>query len=154
MTLGEILSDLLQKRLNRDEIQIKEKVVQLEEAFILSSKLDKVTIAPILLITDAHPRSLIAIAYAFRLAEAIVSNLFVMTQGFHDELIIQEAKDLNINMKIIQPPRELNIPFIEDFVNNNDIGLIILPFNHILRERIQISINTAILATKIQRFVK
>ncbi|MFX1513071.1 MAG: hypothetical protein ACFFCQ_10830 [Promethearchaeota archaeon] len=106
----------------------------------------------ILLITDRHPRSLLGISYALFLARTWQgAKLTILSEGVHDELITNECKELEIEIKeskIIQNPE---ISVVTELVKQHSIDLIVIPFHHDILDQIFTYVQLPVLVAKLPR---
>ncbi len=152
MPLGEILNKLLERHFEYYRIEYGD---AFEEDLGLFSSLDEIKsfkIAPILLVTNKRPFSLIAIAYAIRLASILNANLLVMTQGIHTEMIRKEADEFGVSVSTVETSQEQTIRGILRVIEESGAGLVIIPYRHSLRENLLKASPVAVLVTKTDRF--
>ncbi len=151
MTLGEILNSLLE----RHDYYQPDYADKFREGLDIYSSLDEIKlfrIAPILLVTNSKPLSLIAISYAIRLASILNANLVAMTQGIHSEMIREEANRLGVSVSVLESPQGQTIQRILSLIEESGMGLVIIPYRHNLREALLKVSPVAVLVTKTDRF--
>jgi len=155
MKLGEILSELVEKRLSRYGLKYPPPVDTFLDAFLPSGEIKQVTIESILVLTDQRPRSLVAIAYAFRLAKVFKASLIAITKGIHQELIKEEAKHHNISLiSMITSKTTPSISKIQEIIHENKISLVIIHNMYESAKAIIESSSVPVLVVKVGSFVR
>ncbi|MFX1562068.1 MAG: hypothetical protein ACFFDP_02040 [Promethearchaeota archaeon] len=155
MKLGEILSELVEKRLSRYGLKYPPPVDTFLDAFLPSGEIKQVSIKSILVLTDHRPRSLVAIAYAFRLAKAFKASLIAITKGMHQELIQEEAKRYNISLSSMITSKEaLSVNRVQEVIHNNKISLVIIHNMYESAKAIIESSSVPVLVVKVGSFVR
>ncbi|MHA2273058.1 MAG: hypothetical protein ACXACI_14430 [Candidatus Hodarchaeales archaeon] len=148
MKLGDIMVRLMDRHLDYYKIHYEGEIDRLYDIFSSLSENELTAINPILLLTDQRPHSLVAIAYALRLAHALKSEIFARTQGVHAETIKQEADELHITVSFLEKTTKATIREILDAIQTYDVALVIIPFRHELSESLLKNSHVSILATK------
>ncbi|MFX0117521.1 MAG: hypothetical protein ACFFB3_23440 [Candidatus Hodarchaeota archaeon] len=151
MPLGEILSKLLERHFDYYQIEYGDEFTEGLGLFSSLDEIESLKIAPILLVTNKKPLSLIAIAYAIRLASILNANLLAMTQGIHSEMIRKEAEELGVPVSVLEAPEGQSIRRILSVIEESRVGLVIIPYRHMLRETLLKACPVAVLVTKTDR---
>ncbi|MHA2233135.1 MAG: hypothetical protein ACXAB4_11685, partial [Candidatus Hodarchaeales archaeon] len=133
MTLGEILNSLLETHLDFYQLKYDDAFREGLGPFSSLDGIESFKIAPILLVAHKKPFSLIAIAYAIRLASVLKADLLAMTQGLHSEMIRKESDEIGVSVSIIETPEEQTIYRILKIIEESGVGLVIIPYRHNLR---------------------
>ena len=112
---------------------------------------EELTVKDILLVTDRHPRSLLAISYALFFARNWNASMIIVSVGVHDRLISKECADLQIKIRevVVRPDPEIDI--IEALNTKYTIDLIVIPFHHKLVGPILTHIHLPVVIAKIPR---
>ncbi|MFX1564092.1 MAG: hypothetical protein ACFFDP_12380 [Promethearchaeota archaeon] len=127
MKLGEILSEIIDKRISRYGLKYAPPIDKLLDAFLPQNEINQVSIESILVLVDQRPRSLVSIAYALRFAQALKANLLAITKGVHHELIQEEAKQYSIAItSLVTYMKTPPLGKIEEIIQENNVGLVIL----------------------------
>ena len=154
MKIGEILTKS-RKRLSRYGISYRKPFDAYYDLFLADDKIKPIQINSVLVTTDKRPRSLIAIAYALRLAKVLNANLLAITMGVHEELIKGEAENYDINLTLLkteikQPSLDSLLKIIQDY----DVGLVVFHNLYTLSEELQLSSPVPVLIVKIDQFFR
>ena len=152
MPLGEILRKLMERRIDHYRVPYEDELSKSIELFLPSEKIESITVSPILLVTDRKPSSLVSIAYALRLACALNSDILAMTQGIHAEMIKKEAKELNIEVSLLESTQEQSIHQVLNTIQTHKVGLVIIPQRHELRNALQRNSPVSVLVTRASQF--
>ena len=154
MKIGEILTKS-KNRLASYGINYRQPFDTYYDLFLSDAELQPVQLGSILVLTDNRPRSLIAIAYALRMAKGLDANLMAITTGVHQELIKGEANQYDINlafMKSLDKPPSLE--YILDVIQTHKVGLVVLHNLYPLKEDLVESSPVPVLIIKINQFFK
>jgi hypothetical protein len=152
MPLGEILNNLLDRHLDYYQIEYGDEFREGESLFSSLEDVESFKISPILLVTNKKPLSLVAIAYAIRLASILNAYLLAMTQGVHSEMIKKEAGEAGVSVSVIETPQGQTIQRILRVIEESRVGLVIIPYRHNLRETVLKVSPVAVLVTKTDYF--
>jgi len=152
MPLGEILRKLMERRIDHYRVPYEDELSKSIELFLPSEKIESITVSPILLVTDRKPSSLVSIAYALRFASALNSDILAMTQGIHSEMIKKEARELNIEVSLLENTQEQSIHQVLNTIQTYKIGLVIIPQRHELRNALQRNSPVSVLVTRASQF--
>ncbi|MFW9830364.1 MAG: hypothetical protein ACFFD8_01110 [Candidatus Thorarchaeota archaeon] len=152
MKLGEILTKS-KSRLSSYGISYRHPFEIYFDLFLADDEIKPVHVSSILVLTDKRPRSLIAIAYALRLAKALNANLIAITLGLHQELIKGEAESNNVNLAFIKSlSKQPTIEYIQEVIQNYDVGLVVHHNLYTLLEDILESSPVPVLVVKVNKF--
>ena len=152
MPLGEILRKLMERRIDHYRVPYEDELSKSIELFLPSEKIESITVSPILLVTDRKPSSLVSIAYALRFASALNSDILAMTQGIHSEMIKKEARELNIEVSLLENTQEQSIHQVLNTIQTHKVGLVIIPQRHELRNALQRNSPVSVLVTRASQF--
>jgi hypothetical protein len=155
MKLGDILSDLVEKRVSRYGIKYPPPVDTFLDAFLPTKEIKQIKIKSILVLTDQRPRSLVTIAYAFRLAQVLKANLLAITKGLHQELIQEEAKQNKISLTSLITHKKIpSLSKIQEIIHQNDVGLIVIHNLYEIAKEIIESSPVPVIVVKVGGFVR
>ncbi len=155
MRLGDILSKLIQNYQSRYQIKYPADREKYLDLFIPVKEIKQIFIKSILLLTDQRPRSLMAIAYAFRLAQALDAELLAVTRSLHHDMIKQEAKENAIKLSLLESPQAM--PTIKDIlriIREKEVGLVIVHNMYELVKAIEAYSPVPVLVVNIERFIQ
>jgi hypothetical protein len=154
MKIGEILTKS-KNRLASYGINYRQPFDTYYDLLLPDDELRPVQIGSILVLTDNRPRSLIAIAYALRMAKGLEANLMAITTKVHQELIKGEANQYDINLAFMKsfnkPP---SLEYVLNVIQTHKAGLVILHNLYPLKEEIVESSPVPVLIIKINQFFK
>jgi len=154
MRVGEILARS-RNRLSSYGIKYRQPFDTYYDLFLADDEIKPVQIKSVLVLTDKRPRSLVAIAYAIRLAKALNANLIAMTMGLHQELIKGEAEVNDINLTFLKvmskPP---SIGRLQEIIGQFDIGLVIMHNLYSISDDILESSPVPVLLVKVDKFFR
>jgi hypothetical protein len=154
MKVGEILARC-KSRLSRYRIDYRYLSDSYYDLFLSEDEVKPIQIRSILVLTDKRPRSLIAIAYALRFAEAFNAKLLAITTGVHQKLIEGEAESYNINLTLLKTLEKYpSLEHVMELINKYDVGLVILHNLYAIINEIQVSSPVPVLVVKVERFYR
>jgi hypothetical protein len=154
MKIGEILARS-RNRLSHYGINYREQYDAYHDLFLANDEIKPVQINSVLVLTDNRPRSLIAIAYALRLAKVLNANLIAITMGVHQELIKGEAEIYDINLTLLKTKsNQPSIDYLLKIIRDYDVGLVVFHNLYTLSEELQLSSPVPVLIVKIDQFFK
>lgn len=154
MKVGEILVRS-RKRLSNYGINYREPFNIYYDLLIANDEIKPVQVSSVLVLTDKRPRSLITIAYAFRMAQGLNANLLAITMGVHQELIKGEAKIYNINLAFLKTfSKQPSIDSILEIIRNHEIGLVVVHNLYTLTEEILDNSPVPVLVVKVDQFFR
>ena len=152
MNLGKILSNIIDRKSESYQLQYGRQY----DGFFTNLKeipdISSIKVDQILLITDQSPYSLISIAYMIRLAEALgkETNVYAITEIKHTRTIKEVCKENNIFLKEIKESINLTVDNVHEFVDKNNIGLVIVSYAHKLKQAIIDRISVTVLVTSLK----
>ena len=154
MKIGEILAKS-RKRLSRYGISYRKPYNDYYDLFLTNDKIKPIQINSVLVLTDKRPRSLIAIAYALRLAKVLNANLLAITMGVHQKLIKGEAQSSGINLTLIKAEsKQPSLNYLLNIIQHHDVDLVVFHNLYKLSEELQESSPIPILIVKIDQFFR
>ncbi|MHA2251399.1 MAG: hypothetical protein ACXAD7_13640 [Candidatus Kariarchaeaceae archaeon] len=150
MKLGKIISRLMDDKQDQAFERFEEEIDKLSDVFFSPTKLEPITIGPILVLTDNKPHSLISIAYGIRLANAIQSPLIAIAGENFKKIIESEIERSQINFTNLNVSPTLEK--VQKTVKSYKISFIVVPMYHELREKVVHQLHIPVLVTKIDFF--
>ncbi len=154
MKIGEILARS-RNRLSSYGIDYRQPFDTYYDLFLSNDEIKPVQINSVLVLTDKRPRSLIAIAYALRLAKALNANLLAVTRGIHQKLVKGEAEIYGINLALLKTEsKQPSINYLLKIIQDFDVGLVIFHNLYELSEELQTSSPVPVLIVKINQFLR
>jgi hypothetical protein len=154
MKIGEILARS-RNRLSHYGVDYREQYDAYKDLFLNNDEIKPVRINSVLVLTDKRPRSLVAIAYALRLAKVLDANLLSITIGVHQELIKGEAELYNINLTVLKTESKLpSIDYLLKIIRDYDVGLVVFHNLYQLSENLQASSPVPVLIVKVDQFFR
>jgi len=154
MKIGEILTKS-RNRLSRYGIEYRQPYDTYYDLFLANDEIKPVQINSVLVLTDQRPRSLIAIAYALRLAKALDASLLAITRGVHQELVKGEAEIYGINLALLKiESKKPSVTYLLRIIRDFDVGLVIFHNMYKLSAELQESSPVPVLIVKIDKFLK
>jgi hypothetical protein len=154
MKVGEILTKS-KNRLASYGINYRQPFDTYYDLLLSDDEIRPVEIGSILVLTDNRPRSLIAIAYALRMAKGLEANLMAITTNVHQDLVKGEATNYDINlafMKAFNKPPSLE--YVLNVIQTQKVGLVILHNLYHLKEDLIESSPVPVLIIKVTQFFK
>lgn len=125
------------------------------DLFLANDEIKPVQISSVLVLTDNRPRSLVAIAYALRFAEALNANLLAITRGVHQALVKGEAENYGINLALLKTEsKQPSVGYILKIVRDFDVGLVIFHNLYELSDELQERSPVPVLVVKIDKFFR
>jgi hypothetical protein len=154
MKIGEILAKS-RNRLSRYGIDYRQPYDTYYDLFLANDEIKPVQINSVLVLTDKRPRSLIAIAYALRLAKGLNANLLAITRGVHQALVKGEAEIYEINLALLKTEsKQPSVDYILKIIRDFDVGLVIFHNLYELSDELQERSPVPVLIVKIDKFFK
>jgi len=154
MKIGEILARS-RNRLSNYGIKYSQPYDAYYDLFLANDEIIPVQINSVLVLTDKRPRSLVAIAYALRLAKAFNANLLAVTMGIHQELIKGEAQLYEINLALLKTEsKQLSIDYLLKIIREHNVGLVVFHNLYRLSEELLESSPVPVMIVKINQFFK
>jgi hypothetical protein len=154
MKIGEILAKS-RNRLSRYGIDYRQPYDTYYDLFLANDEIKPVQINSVLVLTDKRPRSLIAIAYALRLAKGLNANLLAITRGVHQALVKGEAEIYEINLALLKTEsKQPSIGYLQKIIRDFDVGLVIFHNLYELSDELQERSPVPVLIVKIDKFFK
>jgi hypothetical protein len=154
MKVGEILTKS-RNRLSSYGISYRHPFDAYYDLFLADDEIKPVHIKSVLVLTDKRPRSLIAIAYAFRLSKALKANLFAITMGLHQDLIKGEAEIYNINLALLKTSsKQPSLDYILGIIREHQIGLVITHNLYTLTAELLESSPVPMMVVKVDQFFR
>lgn len=154
MKIGEILAKS-RNRLSTYGIDYRQPYDAYYDLFLANDEIAPIQIKSVLVLTDKRPRSLIAIAYALRLAKALDANLLAITQGVHQALIKGEAEIYGINLALLKTvSKKPSVEYFLKIINDFDVGLVIVHNLYELSDELQERSPVPLLIVKINKFFR
>ncbi|MHA2275125.1 MAG: hypothetical protein ACXAC2_05135 [Candidatus Kariarchaeaceae archaeon] len=153
MTPGNILHRIKEKVLTTNQLKYEEIYENFFEKYLTPRDLKFVVFKKIFLLLDKRPHSLISISYALFFAKLTDSEIYVITQGLHDSIVADEAKEEGIHLTI-HSLKTMDLNIVLDRIYNTQPDLVILNYTHSLRNQIQNIIRCPILTVKASHFEK
>lgn len=152
MNLGRIFANIVERKSDSFNLQYSSQFdgffTKLNEIPDISS----IKIDNILLITDQTPFSLISIAYTVRLAESLgqTTNVFAITEFTHSNAIKEVCKENNIQLQELKEIKVVTVEEIDKYVDDHNIGLVVISYAHKLKQSIQEKVSVSILLTSLK----
>ena len=152
MNLGNILSNIIDRKSESYKLQYGGQY----DGFFTNLKeipdIASIKVDQILLITDQSPYSLISIAYMIRLAEVLgkETKIYAITEIKHTRTIKEVCNENNIFLKEIKESINLTVDDVHEFVDKNNIGLVIISYAHKLKQIILDRISVTVLVTSLK----
>ncbi|MFX1563219.1 MAG: hypothetical protein ACFFDP_07920 [Promethearchaeota archaeon] len=154
MKIGEILAKS-RKGLSSYGIKYRQPYDVYYDLFLSNDEIKPIQINSILVLTDKRPRSLIAIAYALRLAKALKANLLAITKGVHQELIKGEAQIYDINLALLRTEsKQISLEYILRIIQDYEVGLVVFHNLYEFSDALQESSPVPVMIIKINQFFK
>jgi len=154
MKVGEILTKS-KKRLSSYGINYRKPFDTYYDLLLSDDEIRPVQISSILVLTDYRPRSLIAIAYALRMAKGLDANLMAITTNLHQELIKGEAEYLDINIAFLKSfDKHPSLEYVLSVIQTHKVGLVVLHNLYPLKDDIVESSPVPVLIIKVNQFFR
>ncbi len=154
MNLGRILANIIERKSESYSLQYSG---QFDGFFSKINKIPDISslkIDNILIITDQTPYSLISISYTVRLAEALGQDtkVYAITEFKHSEAIKKICQENNIKLLELREIKTTNVEIIHKFIDEHNIGLVIISYSHKLKQAILDKVSVSVLVTSLKNF--